>query len=49
MFFSPLKLDDVVHSEIMCICSTCGEFSGRMMGIPMRSGIKDFVNVSDLS
>lgn len=47
--FSPLKLDHAVQSEIMCVCSTCGELSSRFTGMLMRSGIKDLANVSDPS
>jgi hypothetical protein len=43
----PLKLDHALWLLIMCIYSTCGEFSFRIPGVLMRSGIKDLANVSD--
>ena len=48
-FFSSLKLHDVVQAEIMHVCSTCGEFSGRFTGMPIRSRIKDYANVTEPS
>ena len=46
-FFSPLKLDDVVQSEVMRVCSTCGEFSGRITGTSMRQ-IKYFASAGEV-